>query len=110
MGGSADLRDCNQAPVLAFSLLRIEAGREGMVPEKSRKVKQAANGEDMPVETGIEWQATVKQRDILPECRRKITGAFYSQPDRKRVVSGKSVSIRVDLGGSRLIKKKKQQE
>src|SRR3546814_12759508 len=27
--------------------------------------------------------------------------------DRKRVVSGKSVSVRVDLGGRRLIKKKK---
>src|SRR3546814_15516468 len=30
------------------------------------------------------------------------------QPDRKRVVSGKSVSVRVDLGGSRIIKKKIQ--
>src|SRR3546814_16299971 len=28
--------------------------------------------------------------------------------DRKSVVSGKSVSVRVDLGGSRIIKKKKQ--
>src|SRR3546814_15642064 len=29
--------------------------------------------------------------------------------DRKRVVAGKSVSVRVDLGGRRLIKKKKEQ-
>src|SRR3546814_18194748 len=29
-------------------------------------------------------------------------------PDRKSVVSGKSVSVRVDLGGRRLIKKKKK--
>src|SRR3546814_19300153 len=28
--------------------------------------------------------------------------------DRKRVVSGKSVSVRVDLGGRRIIKKKKR--
>src|SRR3546814_12052470 len=28
-------------------------------------------------------------------------------PDRKRVVSGKSVSVRVDLGGRRLIKKQR---
>src|SRR3546814_16099188 len=28
--------------------------------------------------------------------------------DRKSVVTGKSVSVRVDLGGSRIIKKKKQ--
>src|SRR3546814_16275793 len=30
--------------------------------------------------------------------------------DRKRVVSGKSVSVRVDLGGRRVIKKKKLRE
>src|SRR3546814_12582143 len=29
------------------------------------------------------------------------------QPDRKSVVSGKRVSVRVDLGGRRIIKKKK---
>src|SRR3546814_12459825 len=37
--------------------------------------------------------------------------AYYrmleSQRDRKSVVQGKSVSVRVDLGGRRLIKKKK---
>src|SRR3546814_21027012 len=36
---------------------------------------------------------------------------FHHQPlmrgDRKSVVSGKSVSVRVDLGGRRIIKKKK---
>src|SRR3546814_19672300 len=31
----------------------------------------------------------------------------YTSPDRKSVGEGKSVSVRVDLGGSRLIKKKK---
>src|SRR3546814_15674787 len=31
------------------------------------------------------------------------------QPDRKSVVSGKSVSVRVDLGGRRIIKKKKHE-
>src|SRR3546814_14489850 len=30
-------------------------------------------------------------------------------PDRKSVVSGKSVSVRVDLGGRRIIKKKNKQ-
>src|SRR3546814_19270149 len=30
--------------------------------------------------------------------------------DRKSVVEGKSVSVRVDLGGGRIIKKKKKQE
>src|SRR3546814_19555044 len=30
----------------------------------------------------------------------------HRKPDRKSVVEGKSVSVRVDLGGSRIIKKK----
>src|SRR3546814_17065692 len=46
---------------------------------------------------------------------RIFVGPFNGQPtdrevseqDRKSVVSGKSVSVRVDLGGSRTIKKKK---
>src|SRR3546814_17270543 len=33
----------------------------------------------------------------------------FSLRDRKSVVSGKSVSVRVDLGGRRIIKKKKQE-
>src|SRR3546814_14853580 len=34
-------------------------------------------------------------------------GTTYQQQDRKSVVSGKSVSVRVALGGRRIIKKKK---
>src|SRR3546814_11491071 len=34
-------------------------------------------------------------------------GAFFLFVERKSVVSGKSVSVRVDLGGRRIIKKKK---
>src|SRR3546814_16158527 len=33
---------------------------------------------------------------------------FAARPDRKSVVSGKSVSVRVDLGCCRIIKKKKK--
>src|SRR3546814_17970086 len=33
-------------------------------------------------------------------------GCAWRGPDRKSVVSGKSVSVRVDLGGRRIIKKK----
>src|SRR3546814_21134058 len=36
-----------------------------------------------------------------------ITLFIGTAPDRKSVVSGKSVSVRVDLGGRRIIKKKK---
>src|SRR3546814_20143967 len=36
------------------------------------------------------------------------TGGAEQPLDRKRVVSGKSVSVRVDIGGRRIHKKKKQ--
>src|SRR3546814_20029476 len=38
---------------------------------------------------------------------RSKDGLFRPALDRKSVVSGKSVSVRVDLGGRRIIKKKK---
>src|SRR3546814_12912770 len=42
-----------------------------------------------------------------------LTGAppgYVGSKDRKSVVSGKSVSVRVDLGGRRIIKKKKKKK
>src|SRR3546814_11039989 len=42
-------------------------------------------------------------REIAPNIDR-----WEAEGDRKSVVSGKSVSVRVDLGGSRIIKKKIQ--
>src|SRR3546814_13099821 len=45
-----------------------------------------------------EWQAR----------RRSAAMADGASPDRKSVVSGKRVSVRVDLGVRRIIKKKKQ--
>src|SRR3546814_13779247 len=38
----------------------------------------------------------------------KGTAVFDGKPDRKSVVEGKSVSVSVDLGGRRYIKKKKR--
>src|SRR3546814_20572076 len=43
---------------------------------------------------------------LITEHSRCQPGA--PRPDRKSVVQGKSVSVRVDLGGSRIIKKKKK--
>src|SRR3546814_14006403 len=40
--------------------------------------------------------------------QRRVTWQIVTLEDRKSVVSGKSVSVRVDLGGRRIIKKKKQ--
>src|SRR3546814_18241477 len=46
--------------------------------------------------------------DAVPENRRQHAGIVAI--DRKSVVEGKSVSVRVDLGGRRIIKKKKSIE
>src|SRR3546814_20189279 len=42
--------------------------------------------------------------------RRQEPTRLPHQRDRKSVVKGKSVSVRVDLGGSRIIKKKKKKK
>src|SRR3546814_7865061 len=45
--------------------------------------------------------------DVLADHRAfSLSETRTSPPDRKSVVSGKSVSVRVDLGGRRIIKKK----
>src|SRR3546814_17866835 len=43
-----------------------------------------------------------------PVVRRAVRGAASPRGDRKSVVWGKSVSVRLDLGGRRFMKKKKQ--
>src|SRR3546814_20083144 len=41
-------------------------------------------------------------------CSERVRCRKAAPEDRKSVVSGKSVSVRVDLGGRRIIKKKKK--
>src|SRR3546814_15162874 len=43
-----------------------------------------------------------------PDAAITQTNMVFQRPDRKSVVWGKSVSVRVDLGGRRIIKKKKK--
>src|SRR3546814_14840816 len=47
-------------------------------------------------------------RETAPMTRR--CRQLWSLSDRKSVVWGKSVSVRVDLGGRRIVKKKKKQK
>src|SRR3546814_15620925 len=61
--------------------------------------------------------ALVTEWRTLPERDRErkfsalaIRQALDKREDRKRVVEGKSVSVRVDLGGRRKIKKKKYKD
>src|SRR3546814_20799580 len=54
-------------------------------------------------------------RSVSPERSRTLTASasadpmWYGRADRKSVVEGKRVSVRVDLGGRRIIKKKKEE-
>src|SRR3546814_14454990 len=57
------------------------------------------------------WRgALFHRRDLLCEQAPAVLSGYLarSRGDRKSVVSGKSVSVRVDLGGRRIINKKKQ--
>src|SRR3546814_18769830 len=47
---------------------------------------------------------------LCESCRVEIGNAVVDRSDRKSVVSGKSVSGRVDLGGRRIIKTKKHRK
>src|SRR3546814_19618980 len=56
------------------------------------------------------WQQCVSAADDGEQARCDISLAFQQavvETDRKSVVLGKGVAVRVDLGGRRLIKKKK---
>src|SRR3546814_14323184 len=46
----------------------------------------------------------------VPKCISNVNGMSDSRTDRKSVVKGKSGSVRVDLGGRRIIKKKKKNQ
>src|SRR3546814_17237411 len=58
-------------------------------------------------------EALDRARDALdairPQGSTDLNSAFRNE-DRKSVVEGTSVSVRVDLGGRRIIKKKKNQQ
>src|SRR3546814_12193808 len=61
----------------------------------------------------VGWMIRLRRRPPRREARHRpaamvaATGETEAPgPDRKSVVSGKSVSVRVDIGGSRIIKKK----
>src|SRR3546814_15363966 len=58
---------------------------------------------------GLDWPERARyltSRTALHGARRAVEMTEAAAIDRKRVVSGKSVSVRVALGGRRIIKKK----
>src|SRR3546814_9215078 len=64
-----------------------------------------------PLRVALDVEQLLGQQDQLLG-RRGVVGLhqLHALGDRKRVVEGKSVSGRVDLGGRRIIKKKRQQD
>src|SRR3546814_8554953 len=50
----------------------------------------------------------IARRGFARQADQKESDDQHAQQDRKSVVTGKSVSVSVDLGGRRSIKKKKQ--
>src|SRR3546814_11343936 len=67
--------------------------------------------EEVPLgEDCRDWaqKLTDHERNLLTQIFRFFTQADVEVQDRKSVVSGKSVSVRLDLGGRGIIKKKKK--
>src|SRR3546814_19504201 len=83
----------------------------GFVAEAQTKIADVK----LPAGTFTEWggqfeslqSASERLAIVVPLCFVLIFALLY-MADRKSVVWGKSVSVRVDLGGSRLVKKKKK--
>src|SRR3546814_17679608 len=75
--------------------------------QEHRRQERSPGGERMTVTTSAPsggGEAAVPPEDLVTLT---LDGLEISVPkDRKRVVWGMSVSVRVDLGGSRVIKKK----
>src|SRR3546814_20939280 len=76
---------------------------------RHRQVMAAATCRCRPVLRGEHRCRRALQVSAGLSFRRLLRCAVRPLLVRKRVVSGKSVSVLVDLGGSRIIKKKKQE-
>src|SRR3546814_11667048 len=86
----------------------------GAWPEAGDRLTQAILTDDNASIAG-EYEANA--RHLAAICQKKyfyvaiafrgLVGAVLCHIDRKSVVEGQSVSVRVDLGGRRIIKKKK---
>src|SRR3546814_15273844 len=91
-------------------------------PDHERTAQQRHRHESGDVEAEVEHELQSAEELELRERLSRLLGLvprvnepqlralqqlFRQPPDRKSVVSGKSVSVRVDLGGRRIIKKTK---
>src|SRR3546814_21090592 len=99
-----------------FGGKRREGGaavRRGTAPRRRGLRRQRPDGGRADRRTGPRGRVGARRRDGRGLRRHPARAASESWTDddagdRKSVVSGKSVSVRVDLGGRRIIKKKKK--
>src|SRR3546814_20318554 len=99
---------------MVAALIRLGTGRAGLLglrPAPQRRTGLGLHNVAVPTERSC-LRANALQEGFLCHSRRRrrtIADArfqFLSVLDRKSVVSGKSVSVRVDLGGRRSFNKK----
>src|SRR3546814_16965064 len=89
-------------------------GHVGSTSKDGPVLSYVCNRVNCPAPGGAATWAITQHRDEIHEqahcpCRRPPE-RLPPHRDRKSVVSGKSVSVRVDLGGRRIIKKKKNKK
>src|SRR3546814_13757599 len=86
----------------AFAILDLETGRALQLAEPAFLAGDApAHRHDRDIDVGRVGRGKLDLDDGVGALQR------HDEADRKSVVSGKSVSVRVDLGGRRIIKNKK---
>src|SRR3546814_14806650 len=96
---------CSSDLVAGFEKVRaaLRAGEVGLL------VQAADGADDGRQKIQALARAVGPQVPLLQFCSAAELGAAVGrEADRKSVVEGKSVAVRVDLGGRRIIKKKKQ--
>src|SRR3546814_20535760 len=100
---------------LAVDRQAIEAARRSGRAKRQRRRPAAPAAELHPDEPPSPWRLLIigpvsreagsRPSHLFPRRFRSLSARIGAE-DRKSVVSGKSVSVRVDLGGRRIIKKK----
>src|SRR3546814_20464309 len=89
--------------------MRISDWSSDVCSSDLNSVQRTRLGRNVFVEwgLGVSWYSFKFQEDNILMQKDELGVLFMSDEDRKSVVSGKSVSVRVDLGGRCLIKKKR---
>src|SRR3546814_17635999 len=100
--GSSDVCSSDLVPTQGFG----SDGRLRAPPSQYAHPALLGNDGNMGASFADSWGS--RRVEERPVVHRSAWHRVLDDPgDRKRVVSGKSVSVRVDFGGRRIIKKKK---